>query len=182
MDKEKSLQIIPAVFWFTGLSCSGKTTIAKSLMSLFYKNFVEPVHLDGDAIRKQFNNFNFDEESRKKHNLEVGELASNLEKQGKIVIVSLISPYGDTRAIIRNRCINFIEVYIDTPLEVCIKRDYKGLYLKAISGSIKDFTGISSSYIPPKKPELTVFPEFMSVLECSTAIFDFYLKLTPTDI
>ena len=100
----------PVVIFLTGLSGSGKTTIAKALVEKYKNKGVVPVLLDGDEIRKVIHQTGFDEESRKKHNLNVGYMASLLESQGNVVIVSLISPYIDTRNEIRNMCKNFIEV------------------------------------------------------------------------
>ena len=146
----------PAVIFLTGLSGSGKTTIAKALMERLHKKGVIPVMLDGDEIRHVIKQTGFDEQSRKNHNLNVGYMASLLEAQGNIVIVSLISPYEDTRNTIRGLCKNFKEVYVSTSLEVCMERDTKGLYAKAMSGEIKEFTGISAPYYPPQSPEVNI--------------------------
>ena len=161
----------PAVIFLTGLSGSGKTTIAKALMEKYKKKGVVPVLLDGDEIRKVIHQTGFDEESRKKHNLNVGYMASLLESQGNVVIVSLISPYSDTRNEIRIMCKNFIEVYVCTDINVCIKRDPKGLYAKAISGEIKDFTGISAPYFAPENPEVILDTKVLSIATCSDKIF-----------
>jgi adenylylsulfate kinase len=161
----------PAVIFLTGLSGSGKTTIAKALMEKYKKQGVVPVLLDGDEIRKVIHQTGFDEESRKKHNLNVGYMASLLESQGNVVIVSLISPYIDTRNEIRTMCKKFIEVHVCTNVKVCIQRDPKGLYAKAIAGEIKDFTGISAPYHAPEKPEVLLDTEALSVTECTDKIF-----------
>jgi len=153
----------PAVIFFTGLSGSGKTTIARALMAKFRKNGIEPVLLDGDEIRQAINQTGFDEYSRKNHNLNVGYMASLLEAKGHFVIVSLISPYEETRDTIRRMCKNFKEVYVSTLLEVCIRRDTKGLYAKALNGEIMEFTGISSPYFPPKNPEVTIDTDQLSI-------------------
>ena len=146
----------PAVIWLTGLSGSGKTTIADQLVEYLGKNNIKSVKLDGDEIRNAIKMHGFDEDSRKKHNLNVGYIASLFEKQGNIVIVSLISPYRDVRDEVRTMCNRFIEVYLATPLDICIERDPKGLYKKALSGEIKDFTGISAPYEEPLSPEITL--------------------------
>jgi adenylyl-sulfate kinase len=146
----------PAVIWLTGLSGAGKTTIAVALQELLQHQGITPVLLDGDEIRKAIQLTSFDEESRKQHNLKVGEMASALEAENKIVIVALISPYADIRNIIRQQCKRFVEVYVATDINTCIERDPKGLYKKAISGEIKDFTGISAPYFPPEHPELII--------------------------
>ena len=166
----------PAVIWLTGLSGSGKSTIANSLMEKFKTKSVVPVMLDGDEIRHAIRLSGYDRDSRRKHNLNVGFIASLFEKQGNIVIVALISPYDDVRNEIRALCGNFIEVYVSTELQVCIDRDAKGLYKRAIAGELEKFTGISDAYFPPLKPEVTVDTALMSIKECTLKIFDFYRK------
>ena len=167
----------PAVIWLTGLSGSGKTTIAKDLMIKLKKKSIIPVLLDGDEIRNAIKQNGFDEDSRKKHNLNVGYISSLFEKQGNVVIVSLISPYDDVRNEIRKMCNNFIEVYVSADLQTCISRDPKGLYKKALAGEIKDFTGISDSapYYPPLNPELTIDTSKATLDESSEIIMK-YLK------
>ncbi len=161
----------PAVIFLTGLSGSGKTTIAKALVEKYKKKGVVPVLLDGDEIRKVIHQTGFDEESRKKHNLNVGYMASLLESQGKVVIVSLISPYKDIRNEIRAMCKKFVEVYVCTDIQVCMERDPKGLYAKAIAGEIKDFTGISAPYYAPENPEVLIDAGVLSVVHCTDKIF-----------
>jgi adenylylsulfate kinase len=161
----------PAVIFLTGLSGSGKTTIAKALVEKYKKTGVVPVLLDGDEIRKVIHQTGFDEESRKKHNLNVGYMASLLESQGNVVIVSLISPYIDIRNEIRGMCKKFIEVYVCTDIKVCMERDPKGLYAKAIAGEIKEFTGISAPYFAPENPELTIDTGKLSITTSTEKIF-----------
>lgn len=161
----------PGVIFLTGLSGSGKTTIAKSLVEKYKKRGIVPILLDGDEIRKVIHQTGFDEESRKKHNLNVGYMASLLESQGKVVIVSLISPYIDIRNEIRAMCKKFVEVYVCTDIKVCIERDPKGLYAKAIAGEIKDFTGISAPYYAPENPEVLLDTAVLSIQECTDKIF-----------
>ena len=132
--------------------------------------------LDGDEIRKAIELTGFDEYSRKKHNLNVGYMASILEGQGNTVIVSLISPYDDIRNKIREMCKNFVEVYISTDIEVCKQRDSKGLYKKAMAGEIKEFTGISAPYYPPQHPELILDTAVLSVKECTNKIYTILKK------
>ncbi len=161
----------PCVIFLTGLSGAGKTTIANALMEKYKRNDIVPVLLDGDEIRKVIQQNGFDEASRKKHNLNVGYMASLLESQGNVVIVSLISPYADVRDTIRKMCKNFIEVYLSTDIKVCIERDPKGLYEKAIKGEIKDFTGISAPYFAPQKPEIKIDTNVVSVKNSVENIF-----------
>ena len=99
-------------------------------------------------------------------------MAKILESQGKIVIVSLISPYNDIRDQIRAMCGKFIEVHVATDIKVCIERDVKGIYQKAIRGEIKDFTGISAPYYPPENPELVVDTASMSIEVCAVKIIN----------
>lgn len=149
-------RVKPAVVFLTGLSGSGKTTIARTLIESLRRKGLSPVLLDGDEIRQAIKLTGFDEESRKRHNLNVGYMARLLEAQGKLVIVSLISPYADIRAQIRSMCGRFIEVYVNTDIEVCMQRDSKGLYAKALRGEITEFTGISAPYEAPQEPELCI--------------------------
>jgi|GEM_PF-2128648 len=164
--------VSPAVVFLTGLSGSGKTTIAKKVIEKLRKKGLSPVLLDGDEIRNAIKLTGFDEESRKRHNLNVGYMAKILESQGKIVIVSLISPYDDIRKQIREMCNKFIEVHVSTDIKVCMERDPKGIYQKAISGEIKDFTGISAPYYPPQNPELLLDTASMSIEACALKIIE----------
>ena len=164
----------PAVIWLTGLSGSGKTTIANELMLYFKNNSIVPVLLDGDEIRQSFKQNGFDYASRKAHNLSVGYLAALFEKQGHVVIVALISPFEEFRNEVRNCCNNFIEVFVSTDINICIQRDPKGLYKKALAGEIEDFTGISAPYFPPKNPEVTIETATMNPKECALTIINFY--------
>jgi adenylylsulfate kinase len=165
-------KVTPAVVFLTGLGGSGKTTIAKKVIEKLKKKGLTPILLDGDEIRNAIKLTGFDEESRKKHNLNVGYMAKILESQGKIVIVSLISPYNDIRNQIRAMCCKFIEVHVATDIKVCIERDVKGIYQKAIRGEIKDFTGISAPYYPPQNPELVVDTASMSIEACAIKIIN----------
>lgn len=167
----------PAVIWLTGLSAAGKTTIAHQLMEMFKETGSIPVLLDGDEIRKLTGENGFDEASRIRHNLRVGQMALNLEKEGKIVVVALISPYAEIRKQIRTTCKHFIEVYVATDLELCIQRDPKGLYKKALAGDIQQFTGISAPYEIPLHPEIILDTRFKTAEECARLIYDFYLRV-----
>lgn len=170
------VKVKPTVIWFTGLSASGKTTVANDLVAKLKKKSINPVLLDGDEIRQAINQHGYDEESRKKHNLNVGYISSLFEKQGNVVVVSLISPYDDIRNEVRKMCSNFVEVYVATDLQVCISRDPKGLYRKAQAGLIKDFTGISAPYFAPSNPEITIDTSILSVDDCSNLILNFIIK------
>lgn len=165
-----------AVIWLTGLSGAGKTTISKDLIQRFKNDGINTVYLDGDEIRNIIPNIGFDEDSRKKHNMTIGRLASMIEKQGNVVIVALISPYRDVRDTIRKECNNFIEVYVSTTFETCKNRDVKGLYAKAISGEIQNFTGLTSPYNSPLSPEIVIDTESKDISSCSKEIYNFYKK------
>jgi adenylylsulfate kinase len=160
------------VVFLTGLSGAGKTTIAEKLVSLLKAENSKPILLDGDDIRNALQITAFDEEARRKYNLSVGALASLFESQGHIVIVALIAPYADVRNQIKSRCQNFYEVYISTNVTVCMQRDPKGLYKKAVSGEIKNFTGVSAPYYAPENPALTIDTVNTSPDECARMIFN----------
>ncbi len=163
------------VLWFTGLSGSGKTTLAKSVISAIEgKTPVE--HLDGDVIRDRFPGTGFTGKERKKHIQRVGFIAHLLEKHNVAVVVSLISPFRETRDDIRAMCTNFIEIHLSTNLCVCENRDVKGLYRKARNGEIKHFTGIDSPYEPPLNPELTINTEIISIENSTTEIVNYLIS------
>lgn len=155
-DKFTKKKYKNSVLWFTGLSGSGKTTIAKKLVAKLQSEGQPAMLLDGDEIRDIFKNNGFDKESRMRHINDVAKMAVYLQKQGIIPIVSLISPYEESRDNARKLTNQFTEIYINTPLDVCEKRDVKGLYAKARSGEINNFTGIheSAPYEEPKNPEI----------------------------
>ncbi|MGA7838731.1 MAG: adenylyl-sulfate kinase [Ignavibacteriaceae bacterium] len=145
--------------WFTGLSGSGKSTIANALELELNKRKIHTYLLDGDNIRHGLNNdLGFSEEDRVENIRRIGEVAKLFVDAGVIVITAFISPFIKDRDSIRAsfQNINFIEVFVDCKLETCEKRDPKGLYKKARNGEIKDFTGINSPYEPPLKPELQI--------------------------
>ncbi len=147
----------PAVVWFTGLSGSGKSTIAnlveKRLSSLGKHTYI----LDGDNVRHGLNrDLGFTEEDRVENIRRVGEVAKLMADAGLIVLVSFISPFASERRMVRELLDDgeFLEVFVDTPFEECAKRDPKGLYAKALRGEIKNFTGVDSPYEAPENPEL----------------------------
>lgn len=166
-----------AILWFTGLSGAGKTTIAENLQALCKSRGILPVLLDGDEIREVTRQAGFDEAARKAHNLRVGQLAALFEAQGHLVIVSLISPYEDVRRQVRKLSRNFIEIYIDTPLTVCIERDPKGLYEKALRNVIREFTGISAPYEAPSNPDIRISTPDMMPQQASELIWSHYKNI-----
>ena len=119
------------VVWFTGLSGSGKSALANRLYSKIKESGMKCEQLDGDTVRSIFPETGFSRTERNSHIKRMGFLASLLERNGVIVVASFISPYEESRNFVRNECGNFVEVYLSTPLEVCEKRDVKGLYKKS---------------------------------------------------
>ncbi len=143
--------------WFTGLSGAGKTTIAEIVERELRRRFGRIEVLDGDIVRTNLSKgLGFSREDRNINVLRIGFVAHLLTRHGVGVIVSAISPYKEARDQVRRRIGDFIEVYVDCPVEVCAERDVKGLYKKAYAGEIKEFTGVSDPYEPPASPELTL--------------------------
>jgi bifunctional enzyme CysN/CysC len=152
----------PAILWFTGLSGSGKSTVAnlveRKLAAMGKHTYV----LDGDNIRHGLNkDLGFDDAARVENIRRIGEVAKLFVDAGLIVICSFISPFKNERRLVRELVEEgeFLEVFVDTPLEVCMARDPKGLYAKAKAGEIKNFTGVSSPYERPESPELHLLTE-----------------------
>ena len=148
-DREQTISQKPFLLWFTGLSASGKSTIAniveQKLFQLNYKTYL----LDGDNVRHGLNkDLGFDEISRVENIRRIGEVSKLFNDAGLIVLTAFISPFKSDRKMVRDlfEGRDFLEVYIDASLEVCENRDPKGMYKKARSGEIKEFTGISSPY------------------------------------
>jgi len=154
------------VVWLTGLSGAGKSTISLAISERLDKDGIAHVILDGDQLRKIFPKTGFSKEDRDMHVKRVGSVAALLAEHVPVILCALISPYVEARALARNECDNFIEVYVKCPIDVCIERDVKGLYKKAISGEIKQFTGISDPYEEPEEPELILDTSTLSIDEC----------------
>lgn len=163
----------PFVLWFTGLSGSGKSTIADRIYDFLHEKGYRVTRLDGDTVRSIFPNTGFSRDERNEHIRRVGYLASILEKNGVIVISSFVSPYAESRDFVRSMCDNFIEVFVATTLEECERRDVKGLYKKARAGKIENFTGIDDPYEAPAKPELIISTENRSIDESASDIVSF---------
>ena len=144
--------------WFTGLSGAGKTTIAEIVERELRGKFGKVEVLDGDIVRTNLSKgLSFSREDRDTNILRIGFVADLLTRNGVGVIVSAISPYKEARdQVRRNVGEDFIEVFVDAPLEVCAERDVKGLYKKAFAGEIEQFTGVSDPYEPPAAPELHI--------------------------
>ncbi len=141
--------------WFTGLSGSGKSTIAHALEAELRRQGYGLEILDGDIVRTNLTKgLGFSREDRDENIRRIGFVSHLLTRNGVIVLVSAISPYRDIRDEVRERIDDFVEVYVDAPLEVCEGRDVKGLYKRARAGEIKQFTGIDDPYEPPLNPEV----------------------------
>ncbi len=160
---------------FTGLSGAGKSTLANNLEHLLFKKNIKTYILDGDNIRKGINkNLGFSPEDRSENNRRIAEISKLLIDAGVVVLVAVIAPYQKDREIIKNIVSkeNYIEVFVNTSLETCEKRDVKGLYKKARNGEIKNMTGISSPYEIPTYPDIEISDQ-LPIEESITLIFDF---------
>jgi adenylylsulfate kinase len=164
------------VIWLTGLSASGKTTIGDALAENLKTLGHRVEHLDGDLVRKMFPGTGFTREERDRHIKRVGYLAAMLEKHDVFVVASFISPYREARAFVRSQCSNFVEIYVSTPLEECEKRDPKGLYKKARTGEITNFTGIDDPYESPENPEIEIDTTGITVNEAVERILEYLAK------
>jgi adenylylsulfate kinase len=164
------------IIWFTGLSGAGKTTISQGV-ALQLKTRGLPVEvLDGDVVRTHLSQgLGFSKEDRDINIRRIGFVASLLTRHQVIVIVSAISPYQETREEVRQMTENFVEVYVKASLDTCEKRDVKGLYAKARSGEIKQFTGINDPYEEPVNAEIICNTEYETVDESISKVI-FYLK------
>jgi len=178
-QREKLLNQKPFVLWFTGYSASGKSTIANLVEKKMYKLNYKTYLLDGDNVRHGLNkDLGFDEESRIENIRRVGQVAKLFLDSGIIVITAFISPFVSDRSLVKSlfQKSEFLEVFIDTSLEVCEKRDPKGMYAQARLGKIKNFTGISSPYEPPVKPDIHVVNDSISLDEASNKIIEYLVE------
>ena len=169
----------PCILWFTGLSGSGKSTVANAVESKLLEQNKHTYLLDGDNIRMGLNiGLTFSDEDRIENIRRIGEVSKLFVDAGTIVLTAFISPFQKERDAVRSLMQEdeFIEVFIDTPLEVCESRDPKGLYKKARTGEIPNFTGISSPYEAPSHPEIHVRTDKQSINESAEQIID-HLKI-----
>jgi adenylylsulfate kinase len=168
------------IIWFTGLSGSGKTTIANELEDILHLKGISTFILDGDNIRQGLNNdLGFSQEDRKENIRRIGEVAKLFVDSGIVVLVTFISPFASERKLVRDMVEKdeFIEVYVNCSLEECEKRDPKGLYQRAKNGEIKEFTGISSPYEVPENPEIILETSNYSIKECTEILYDYLKRL-----
>lgn len=143
--------------WFTGLPSSGKSTLARLVQQALDEVGLAVVGLDGDEIRQRLcKDLGFSKEGRDENIRRIAYVAKLLNRVGGVAIVAAISPYRESRDRARTEIVDFVEVFVDCPLSVCMQRDVKGLYLRANRGEIKNFTGISDPYEPPVDPEIFV--------------------------
>ena len=159
-----------AVLWFTGLSGSGKSTIAEEVCRHLRRHGVRVEYLDGDAIRDVFPATGFTRAERDAHVRRVGFLASRLEEHGVFVVAALVSPYADSRQFVKRLCKNFVEIHVSTPFAECERRDVKGLYARARRGEIKGFTGLDDPYEPPPYPDLVLDTTAVSLAEATSRV------------
>ncbi len=173
-DKEQLLKQKAIAIWFTGLSGSGKTTIAIALEKELHKKGLLTQILDGDNIRTGINNnLGFSDADRLENIRRIAEVTKLFVNSGVITICCFVSPTEEIRTIAKNIIgkADFIEVFVNTPLEICEKRDVKGLYAKARKGEIKDFTGINAPFEAPVNPEI-VLTDALSIEESVKKILD----------
>jgi len=164
------------VLWFTGLSGAGKSTIAELVGGELEAGGAAVEYLDGDVVREHLSRgLGFSKEDRDTNIERIGWVASRIARAGGTVIVSAISPYAATRARARamvEEHASFVEVHVATSLEECARRDVKGLYAKALTGEIREFTGVSDPYEEPESPELRVLTEGRTPEECAREVLD----------
>jgi len=162
------------VLWFTGLSGSGKTTLAKQIENQLKSRGIRIERLDGDVVRQSLTaDLGFSKEDRDKNIQRVTFVAKLLSRNEVGVLASFISPYRATRDWVRSEVTNFIEVFVDCSLEECIRRDVKGLYVKALAGEIPEFTGVSDPYEEPLDAEVTVNTDKESIEESAAKIIGY---------
>lgn len=177
-------QQTPAVLWFTGLSGSGKSTIANAVERMLFDMGKRSYLLDGDNVRHGLNrDLGFSDQDRVENIRRIGEVAKLFVDSGALVLTAFISPFVEDRQQARELIEEgrFFEVYIDTPLEICEQRDPKGLYKKARSGEIANFTGIDSEYEKPVSPEIHIQTQGLSVEQCAKRVVDELARLNLLD-
>ncbi|RXJ85287.1 adenylyl-sulfate kinase [Arcobacter sp. CECT 8985] len=182
ITKEKRIMLFhqkPCILWFTGLSGSGKSTIANAVEVELYKRGQKTYLLDGDNVRHGLNkDLGFSEIDRVENIRRIGEVSKLFVDSGLIVLTAFISPFKSDRQIAKSlvKYDEFIEIFVDTPLEICESRDPKGLYKKARDGAIKNFTGISSPYEKPEEPQIHIRTDKNSIEECVDIVINHLIQ------
>jgi len=169
----------PCLLWYTGLSGSGKSTVANAVDALLFARGCHTYLLDGDNVRHGLNgDLGFSDEDRIENIRRISEVAKLFVDSGLIVSTAFISPFASDRALAAKslEAGEFIEVYIDTPIAICEQRDPKGLYKKARAGEIKDFTGIDSTYDVPTTPAIHVKTDEKSIQACAEQIVQYLIE------
>ena len=164
------------LIWFTGLSGSGKSTIANVVEQELYKKGIKTYTLDGDNIRKKINrDLTFTPEDRTENIRRIAEISNLMIDAGLVVLAAFVSPYKKDREDIRSivKDVNFVEIFINTSVEECERRDVKGLYKKARAGDIKNMTGISSPYEAPDKPDVEIKTEKETIKDAVDRIVNY---------
>jgi len=167
------------ILWYTGLSGSGKSTLANAVEAKLFDMGLHTYILDGDNIRMGLNKgLGFSDEDRKENIRRIGEVSKLFVDAGVLVSTAFISPFCSDRDMVRSimKTGEFVEIYVDAPLDVCEQRDPKGLYKKARAGEIKQFTGIDSPYEAPEKPELDIKTGEKSVEDCANEVIDWLIE------
>ncbi len=159
--------------WFTGLPCSGKSAVADEAAKILNEKGLKVERLDGDIVRQDLTrDLGFSKQDRDENIRRITFVAKLLTRNGVIVLTSFVSPYKKARERARKEIGNFIEAYVKCPVEVCMKRDVKGMYKKAIKGEIKEFTGISDPYEEPENPDLLIDSDNETPEESTQKVID----------
>jgi adenylylsulfate kinase len=166
----------PLLLWFTGLSGSGKSTIANAVEVALFNKGIHTYLLDGDNVRKGLNNnLTFSPEDRTENIRRISEVSNLMIDAGLVVLAAFVSPYKKDREMIKNtvKSVNFVEIFVDTSVDECERRDTKGLYAKARKGLIKDFTGVNAPYEAPENPDVLIETENTSVEEAVNEVMKY---------
>lgn len=169
-------KIVPFNLWFTGLPLSGKTTIADKVYEELKKLDIPIERIDSKDIREMIPNIGYTREDRNRHIKRVGHLIQTLQKNSVSTVCSFVSPYRESRKTIRDMVKNNVVVYVKADIETCKKRDYKGVYEKALKGELKNFTGISDIYEEPKHAEIVIDTEKIDADKAAQIIVKYIRK------
>ena len=177
--RESLLNQKPCILWFTGLSGSGKSTVANAVEVELFRRGIKTYLLDGDNVRHGLNkDLGFSETDRIENIRRIGEVSKLFVDSGLIVLTAFISPFKSDRQIAKSlvKYDEFIEVFVNTPIDVCESRDPKGLYEKARSGAIKNFTGIDSPYEAPEEPQIEIKTNENTIQQCADIVVNYLVK------